>query len=87
MIISETEGSYLVALSYDEFPLVKIVFAGKHESREPEFIDAEEFIAVKGIGARGKRLTTFETSEIISRPAFGKEKPKDAVEENQRKRS
>lgn len=81
LIISETEGSYLVALSYDEFPLVKIVFAGKHESREPEFIDAEEFIAVKGIGARGKRLTTFETSEIIFVQPLEKEKPKDEDEE------
>ena len=66
---------------FDEFPLVKIVFAGKHESREPEFIDAEEFIAVKGIGARGKRLTTFETSEIIFDQPLEKEKPEDEDEE------
>jgi len=28
-------------------------------------IDAEEFIAVKGFKAKGKRITTFEVAEIV----------------------
>lgn len=62
--ISEYEGSYLVAISEDKHPQVKITFGGKDEKREPEIIDAEEFIGVKGISARGKRLTTYQTKEI-----------------------
>lgn len=62
--ISDSEGSYLVDISEDEFPSVKIIFGGKHENREHEIIDAEEFIAVKGIKARGKRLSTFEIKEL-----------------------
>jgi len=62
--ISEVAGSYLVEISDDEFPQVKLVFGGKHESREPELIDAEEFIGIKGIKARGKRLSTFEIKEM-----------------------
>jgi topoisomerase-4 subunit A len=71
--ISETEGSYLVEVSDDEFPSVKITFGGKHENREPEMIDVEEFIAVKGIKARGKRLTTFEIEEVTFEEPLEKE--------------
>ncbi len=62
--VSEYEGSYVVAVSQDKHPQVKITFGGKDKNREPEIIDAEEFIGVKGITARGKRLTTYETEEI-----------------------
>ncbi|MBN2778327.1 MAG: DNA gyrase/topoisomerase IV subunit A [Bacteroidales bacterium] len=65
VFIGEMEGSYLVDITDDMFPQVKIIFGGKHESREDEFIDAEEFIAIKGLKARGKRITTFETKEIL----------------------
>ena len=64
-ILAEAPGSYLVGLSDDEYPQVKIVFGGKHESREPEMVDADEFIGVKGLKARGKRLSTFEVKEIV----------------------
>jgi topoisomerase-4 subunit A len=74
--LSEMEGSYLVDISDDKYPQVKITFGGKHEKREAEFIDAEEFIAVKGFKARGKRLTTFEVKEI----SF--DDPLDKVEQN-----
>jgi topoisomerase IV subunit A len=62
--IAEVQGSFLVDVVDDEFPQVKIVFGGKHESREAELIDAEEFIAIKGLKARGKRLTTFEVGIV-----------------------
>ncbi|MDD2386963.1 MAG: DNA gyrase/topoisomerase IV subunit A [Bacteroidales bacterium] len=65
IFIGETEGSYLVDISDDEFPQLKLIFGGKHVEREEELIDAEEFIAIKGLKARGKRITTFETKEII----------------------
>lgn len=63
-LVSEYEGSYMVAVSEDKHPQVKITFGGKDENREPEIIDAEEFIGVKGITARGKRLTTYSVKEI-----------------------
>jgi topoisomerase-4 subunit A len=75
--ISDFTGSYLVELSDDEFPQVKIIFGGKHASREPEYIDAEEFIDVKGIKARGKRLSTFETKEILFDEPLEKESSKN----------
>ncbi|MCF0206621.1 MAG: DNA gyrase/topoisomerase IV subunit A, partial [Bacteroidales bacterium] len=62
--ISEYEGSYLVDVSEDKHPQIKVTFGGKDENRQPEIIDAEEFIAVKGITARGKRITTYQVKEI-----------------------
>lgn len=57
--IGDHEKSYLVALNDDVYPQLQIQFGGKHASREVELIDVEEFIGVKGVKARGKRLTTF----------------------------
>jgi topoisomerase-4 subunit A len=80
-IISEIAGSYLVSISDDEFPQVKIVFGGKHEDRDPEFVDAEEFIAVKGLKARGKRISTYEIKEVVFDEPLEKES-KVALDEN-----
>ncbi len=63
-IIPETEGSILVDISEDKYPQVKITFGGKHENREAEIINVEEFIGIKGITAKGKRLSTFEIKNI-----------------------
>ncbi|MDL2262136.1 DNA gyrase/topoisomerase IV subunit A [Bacteroidales bacterium OttesenSCG-928-I21] len=82
IFIMEEEGSYLVDISEDKFPVVKIIFGGKHESRESEIIDGEEFITVKGIKARGKRLTTFEVKEIIFDEPLQKEPEDDEPNEN-----
>ena len=54
----------MLAVNEDKHPQLKITFGGKDEKREPEIIDAEEFIGVKGITARGKRLTTYAVKEI-----------------------
>ena len=63
-IIPETAGSYLLDISDDTFPAIKITFVGKHEYRDSEVIDVEQFIGVKSITAKGKRITTFEYKTI-----------------------
>jgi topoisomerase-4 subunit A len=81
--ISESEGSYLVDITDDEFPSVKIIFGGKYENREPEIIDAEEFIATKGLKARGKRLTTFEIKDVsFDEPLDKKSKTNHSEDDN-----
>lgn len=62
--ISDGGDSKLVALSDDRFPCVQVTFGGKHSSREPEQIDAEEFIAVKGFKAKGKRVSSYEVKSV-----------------------
>ncbi|HOZ30203.1 MAG TPA: DNA gyrase/topoisomerase IV subunit A [Bacteroidales bacterium] len=65
IFISEVAGSNLIDITNEEFPQIKISFGGKHKTREPEYIDCEEFIAAKGLKARGKRLSTYEISEMV----------------------
>ncbi|MFW5751705.1 MAG: DNA gyrase/topoisomerase IV subunit A [bacterium] len=62
--IGENPKSKLIALSSEKFPRFEITFTGKHENREPEIVNAEEFIGIKSYRARGKRLTTFQIGAI-----------------------
>lgn len=62
--IGEHQKSALLAISHDKFPQLKVMFGGKHKSREDEIIDVEEFIGIKGFKARGKRITTFEIKQV-----------------------
>lgn len=62
--ISEAKGSYLVAISSDRWPQVHLVFGGKNAGREPENIDAEEFIGKKGISAKGKKCSPYELESV-----------------------
>ena len=62
--IAEGKGSYLVDISEDLHPQIEIIFGGKHEHRASETIDAEEFIAKKGLQAKGKRASDKELKEV-----------------------
>ncbi|MDD2277690.1 MAG: DNA gyrase/topoisomerase IV subunit A [Bacteroidales bacterium] len=62
--ISEGNKSYLVAINSDQYPCLQVNFGGKHASKEPEQIDAEEFIGVKGFKAKGKRVSSFQVKSI-----------------------
>jgi len=81
-LIGENQKSKMIELNSDRFPQIQLVFGGKHSSRDDEFIDVDEFIAVKGVKARGKRLTTFETKKIIFAEPLEKEEPEKAEEES-----
>jgi len=77
--IPDEVSSKLIALNADVFPALKLVFGGKHSNREPENIDVDAFIAVKGYKAKGKRLTTFDVKRIeFTEPL---EKERSAFEE------
>ena len=62
--ISDAKGSYLVAISDDKHPQVEITFGGRQEHREAEKIDAEEFIAKKGIQAKGKKTSQYDVKSV-----------------------
>lgn len=62
--IPDEYSSKFIALNADVFPALKLVFGGKHANREPENIDVDAFIAVKGYKAKGKRLTTFDVKRV-----------------------
>ena len=85
--ISDSKGSYLVELSDDLHPQFEITFGGKHEHREAENVDAEEFIAKKGIQAKGKKVSAMDVKAVrfiepIHRPEDDV-RPEESEAENQ----
>lgn len=60
----EHPKSRFMLLSANDYPRLEIKFGGKHKKREPEIIEAADFIAVKGYKARGKRLSNFEIAGV-----------------------
>ncbi|MCK5003956.1 MAG: hypothetical protein KAS21_02665, partial [Candidatus Aminicenantes bacterium] len=55
--IGEHPDSKLLAVSETPHPIFYVEFGGKSKKKD-ETIDGEKFIAVKGISARGKRVST-----------------------------
>ena len=43
---------------------MEVTFGGRQEHREPEKIDAEEFIAKKGLQAKGKKTSQYDVKEV-----------------------
>lgn len=62
--ISDSKGSYLVAISDDLHPQFEITFGGKNVNRDPETVDAEEFIAKKGLQAKGKKVSALDVKAV-----------------------
>ena len=62
--ISDAKGSKLIDLSDDLHPQVKLTYGGRQEGREAEVIDAEEFIAKKGITAKGKKCSSLDLKTV-----------------------
>ena len=62
--ISDAKGSKLIDLSDDLHPQVKLTFGGRQEGREAEVIDAEEFIAKKGLTAKGKKCSSLDLKSV-----------------------
>lgn len=62
--LGENKNSRLILLTDEFYPRFEVVFGGHDNFREALTIDAEEFIAVKGFKARGKRITTFTVETI-----------------------
>ena len=62
--ISEAKGSFLVEICDDKHPQFEITFGGKHEHREAEVVDAEEYIAKKGLQAKGKKVSAMDVKSV-----------------------
>ena len=64
LFISEDEDSYLEVISTDWKPRVVLQFDKRSNDREDEEINLEEFISVKGMKAKGNRLTGYKVKNI-----------------------
>jgi len=62
--IGENPESRLILLSDTFYPRFEVVFGGHDSFREKQIIDVENFIGVKSLNAKGKRIATWEVAEI-----------------------
>ena len=62
--LSENPDSQLILLTDTPYPRIQLTYGGADDFRGTEEIDAEQFIAVKGYKAKGKRLTTYTLASI-----------------------
>jgi len=66
--LGENPASKQIILTDVVYPLIRVNYGGVDEFRGSEDIDAEQFIAVKGFKAKGKRLTTYQIESIEELP-------------------
>ena len=62
--LGDNPNSRQVLLTDVAFPRLQVTFGGNDATRPPMVIDAEQFIAVKGFKAKGKRITTWNVESI-----------------------
>ncbi len=71
--------SYLVDISEDRHPQFQVTFGGKYGHRDPENVDAEEYIAKKGYSAKGKKCHQYDLKDVkFIEPLH---KPEDDIED------
>ena len=77
--LGENAASRLILLSDTVYPRFEVTFGGNDAFRENLIIDVEEFIGVKSLKAKGKRITTYEVAEIheIEPTRFPEPDPED----------
>ena len=63
--LSENPESQLILLTDTPYPRIQLTYGGADDFRGSEEIDAEQFIAVKGYKAKGKRLTTYTLDSVV----------------------
>jgi topoisomerase-4 subunit A len=62
--LSDNPTSQLILLTDTVYPRIQLTYGGTDAFRGSEEIDAEQFIAVKGYKAKGKRLTTYALESV-----------------------
>lgn len=76
--LGESPDSKLFVLTDVVFPRMKAIFGGGDDFRDPLEIDVDDFIAVKGFRAKGKRISNFEIQTVEElEPIKFPEEPKE----------
>lgn len=63
-VVGDNPNSRLLLLTDQVYPRIRVVFGGEDSFREPMEIDAEQFVAVKGFKAKGKRIATWAVDKV-----------------------
>ncbi|MCQ2217623.1 MAG: DNA gyrase/topoisomerase IV subunit A [Paludibacteraceae bacterium] len=79
--LGENPKSTLILITDTVYPRIKVTFGGADQHREPLIIDVDEFISVKGLKAKGKRIHTWNIADIEEiEPIRFPEEPKNEIE-------
>ena len=81
--LSSAEGSRLFIVTDTPFPRLKVNFDQTDKTREPFELDAEEFIGVKSIFAKGKRISNYAVESIEELEPTRFPEPPDEPEETE----
>ena len=83
--LGDNPASRLVLLTDQVYPRICLVYGGADAFRDPMVVDVEEYIAVKGFKAKGKRLTTcaVERVEELEPTRFPEPEPEEQDEETE----
>ncbi|MBV7440509.1 DNA gyrase/topoisomerase IV subunit A [Weeksellaceae bacterium TAE3-ERU29] len=72
----EDNKSFIELISIDYIPQIEVLFKKVNgNEREPEIINLEEFISVKGITAMGNQLTPYDVKKIVELEPIPYEEP------------
>ena len=83
--LGDNKATQLILLTDEYYPRLEVIFGGHDSFRDPMVIEADEFIAVKGFKAKGKRITTYtvETINELEPTRFPDAPAPDKTEENE----
>ena len=81
--LGDNRHNRLVLLTDECYPRLEVVFGGHDHFREPMVIEADEFIAVKGFKAKGKRLTNYTIETVNELEPTRQSEPQPAAEQPQ----
>lgn len=62
--IGENKENKLVSVTWVRYPRLEIEFGGKNSDRENEIIEVAEFIGIKSLKAKGKRLSNYSVENV-----------------------
>ena len=63
--LGDNQLSKLIVLTDQVYPRLQVTYGGADEFRGTEEIDVEQFVAVKGYKAKGKRLTNYNIESLV----------------------
>ena len=83
-IVTEHPKSRLVFLSNDSFPRIEMVFRKTRggAAKDPEAVKLDEFIAVKGIKAKGNQLTPDALTKVVALDSAPEEEEEEYTEDH-----
>ena len=79
--LGDNRNSKLILLTDECYPRLEVVFGGHDSFRDPMIVEADEFIAVKGFKAKGKRLTPYAIDTINELEPTRQPEPQPATDE------